>query len=82
MDKLKMHTPDVAAANIERLDELFPACVTESRGAVPCLRSNAHFAMDDRHEDKDINTSRPVAEYVLDIPRTKPGHQGTKKAHF
>jgi adenine-specific DNA-methyltransferase len=32
MDKLKMHIPDLAAANIERLAELFPACVTETRG--------------------------------------------------
>ena len=32
MDKLKMHTPDLAVANIERMAELFPACVTESRG--------------------------------------------------
>jgi len=31
MDKLKMHTPDFTDANIAKLAELFPNCVTESR---------------------------------------------------
>jgi adenine-specific DNA-methyltransferase len=31
MDKLKMHSPDLTADNIERLAELFPGCVVESR---------------------------------------------------
>jgi adenine-specific DNA-methyltransferase len=29
MEKLKMHSPDLTAKNIERLMELFPGCVTE-----------------------------------------------------
>ena len=32
MDKLKMETPDLTQANIEKLAALFPACVTEARG--------------------------------------------------
>lgn len=32
MDKLKMETPDLSQANIEKLAALFPACVTEARG--------------------------------------------------
>ena len=31
MDKLKLHTPDFINANIAKLAELFPQCVTESR---------------------------------------------------
>jgi adenine-specific DNA-methyltransferase len=31
MDKLKLHTPDFAEANIAKLAELFPNCVTESK---------------------------------------------------
>ena len=32
MDKLRMETPDLTQANIEKLAALFPACVTEARG--------------------------------------------------
>lgn len=31
MEKLKLHTPDFTDANIHKLAELFPSCVTESR---------------------------------------------------
>ncbi len=31
MEKLKLHTPDLVAENIQRLGELFPNCVTETR---------------------------------------------------
>ena len=32
MDKLKMHSPNLTDANLARLRELFPGCVTETRG--------------------------------------------------
>lgn len=31
MDKLKLHSPDITQANIDKLAELFPNCVTEAR---------------------------------------------------
>ena len=31
MEKLKMHTPDLTAQNIDKLAQLFPSCVTEAR---------------------------------------------------
>lgn len=31
--KLKLHTPDLTAQNIEKLVALFPNCVTEAKGA-------------------------------------------------
>lgn len=33
MDKLKMHSPDMTQQNIEKIQALFPNCVTESKGA-------------------------------------------------
>ena len=32
MDKLKMHTADVAEENIRKIGELFPSCLTERTG--------------------------------------------------
>ena len=31
MEKLKLHTPDLVTENINKLAELFPSCVTETR---------------------------------------------------
>ena len=31
MQKLKLHSPDLTAENIDRLAELFPSCVTEAQ---------------------------------------------------
>jgi adenine-specific DNA-methyltransferase len=31
MEKLKLHTPDLTAQNIDKLAQLFPNCVTEAR---------------------------------------------------
>jgi adenine-specific DNA-methyltransferase len=33
MDKLKMHSPDMTQQNINKIQALFPNCVTESKGA-------------------------------------------------
>ncbi|AFH94351.1 site-specific DNA-methyltransferase [Providencia stuartii] len=33
MNKLKMHSPDMTQQNIEKIQALFPNCVTESKGA-------------------------------------------------
>lgn len=33
MDKLKMHSPDMTQQNIEKIQALFPNCVTESKGS-------------------------------------------------
>src|SRR4051812_42333572 len=31
MDKLKLHTPDLTAENVEKIAALFPSCITEAR---------------------------------------------------
>ena len=33
MEKLALHTPDLTAQNVDKLAQLFPNCVTESRDA-------------------------------------------------
>lgn len=33
MNKLKMHSPDLTQVNIDKVAELFPNCLTETRGA-------------------------------------------------
>lgn len=45
MDKLKMETPDLTQANIEKLAALFPACVTEARGEDGQLKKAVHFEL-------------------------------------
>lgn len=45
MDKLKMETPDLSQANIEKLAALFPACVTEARGEDGRLKKAVNFEL-------------------------------------
>ncbi len=43
MNKLKMHSPDIAQVNLQRIRQLFPACVTEASGADGELRLAIDF---------------------------------------
>lgn len=43
MDKLKMHSPNMAEANIDKLAELFPNCITEARDAAGQLKKAIDF---------------------------------------
>ena len=45
MDKLKMETPDLTQANIEKLAALFPACVTEARDEDGKLKKAVNFEL-------------------------------------
>ena len=45
MDKLKMETPDLSQANIEKLAALFPACVTVARGEDGKLKKAVNFEL-------------------------------------
>lgn len=45
MDKLRMETPDLTQANIEKLAALFPACVTEARGEDGRLKKAVNFEL-------------------------------------
>ena len=43
MDKMKMHSPDLSRQNVEKLTELFPNCVTETRDENGELVSSIDF---------------------------------------
>jgi adenine-specific DNA-methyltransferase len=61
MEKLKMHTPDFTQANIARLAELFPNCVTESRDDNGNLNRLIDFDQ----------LRQELSEHVVDGPRER-----------
>ncbi len=67
MDKLKMHSPDGVAAQIERLAELFPGCVTETRDAQGQPKRGIDFDLL-RQELSDHLIEGPQERYRLDWP--------------
>lgn len=67
MDKLKMHTPDLTAGNVERLAELFPSCVVESRDDDGELKRAIDFDLL-RQELSDHIVEGPQERYRLDWP--------------
>lgn len=67
MDKLKLHSPDLTDANIAKLAELFPHCVTEVRDEEGRLKR----AVDSdrlRQELSDHVVEGPRERYQLDWP--------------
>ncbi|MFT4157339.1 MAG: site-specific DNA-methyltransferase [Microbacterium sp.] len=67
MEKRALHSPDLAARNIERVAELFPQVVTESRDA----EGNVALAVDFdllRQELSDHVIDGPQERYQLDWP--------------
>ena len=67
MDKLKLHTPDLTAANIEKLAALFPDCVTESRDEKEVLTRAIDFDQL-RQELSDHIVEGPRERYHLNWP--------------
>ncbi|MEZ5439877.1 MAG: site-specific DNA-methyltransferase [Lysobacterales bacterium] len=67
MDKLKMHSPDLVAANVDKLAELFPGCVTESLDEHGQLQRRIDFDLL-RQELSDQLVEGPQERYRLDWP--------------
>jgi adenine-specific DNA-methyltransferase len=67
MDKLKLHTPDLTAQNIEKLAALFPNCVTETTDAKGKLKRGIDFDQL-RQELSDHLVEGPRERYHLDWP--------------
>lgn len=67
MDKLKLHTPDVTAANIEKIAALFPNCLTEARDDKGVLMRKIDFDQL-RQELSDQIVDGPRERYHLDWP--------------
>ena len=67
MEKLKMHTPNLTAENIEKLAALFPNCVTEARDEKGKLTKAIDFDQL-RQELSDHIVDGPRERYHLDWP--------------
>jgi len=67
MDKLKMHSPDLIEANIAKLAELFPNCVTEARDAKGELKQAIDFDLL-RQELASNIVEGPQERYQLNWP--------------
>ena len=67
MEKLNLHSPDFTQANIEKLAELFPNCVTETRAADGTLKKAIDFDL----LKQELSTSivdGPQERYQLNWP--------------
>ena len=67
MDKLKLHSPDLTRANIDKLAELFPNCVTEARDD----KGGVRRAIDFDQLRQELSTSiveGPQERYQLNWP--------------
>lgn len=67
MEKLKLQTPDLTKANIEKLAELFPQCVTEAADESGKLVRRIDFDLL-RQELSDRIVEGPAERYRLDWP--------------
>lgn len=67
MDKLKLHTPDLTQANIDKLAELFPHCVVEAAGENGALERRIDFDLL-RQELSNRIVEGPVERYQLNWP--------------
>lgn len=67
MDKLKMHSPDLTAANIARIRDLFPGCVTEAKGKDGSVTLAVDFDLL-RQELSASLVEGPQERYHLDWP--------------
>ncbi|QTA85564.1 site-specific DNA-methyltransferase [Desulfonema magnum] len=67
MEKLKMHSPNLAESNIAKLAELFPACVTETREEDGKLKRAVDFDLL-RQELSETIVEGPQERYDLNWP--------------
>ena len=67
MNKLKMHSPDLTQANIDKLAALFPNCVAEARGADGVVKRSIDFDQL-RQELSTSIVEGPQERYQLNWP--------------
>ena len=67
MERLKMHTPDMTDAKLQKLAALFPACVTEKRNNDGTIARGVDFDLL-RQELSDYVIEGPQERYRLDWP--------------
>lgn len=67
MNKLKLHTPDLTAANVECIAALFPNCVTEAADEKGNLKRSIDFDLLKQELSTDL-VEGPQERYRLDWP--------------
>lgn len=67
VDKLKMHSPNLTEANIARIREMFPGCVTEAKGEDGSVKLAVDFDQL-RQELSDVIVEGPQERYHLNWP--------------
>jgi len=67
MNKLKLHSPDLTQANIDKLAELFPNCLTETRGTDGVVKRGIDFDLL-RQELSTAIVEGPQERYQLNWP--------------
>jgi len=67
VEKLKLHSPDITQANIEKLAQIFPSCVVESRDAKGSVKHSIDFDLL-RQELSDSIVEGPQERYQLNWP--------------
>lgn len=67
MNKLKLHTPDLTAANVERIAALFPNCVTEAADGKGNIKRAIDFDLLKQELSADL-VEGPQERYRLDWP--------------
>ncbi|PIF91733.1 adenine-specific DNA-methyltransferase [Acidovorax sp. 62] len=67
MNKLKLHSPDLTQANIDKMAELFPNCLTETRGTDGVVKRSIDFDLL-RQELSTSIVQGPQERYQLNWP--------------
>lgn len=67
MEKLKMHSPDLVAGNIEKIAALFPNCITETKDATGKLTRAVDFDLLKQELSGSV-IEGPQERYQLDWP--------------
>ncbi|HEY8961620.1 MAG TPA: site-specific DNA-methyltransferase [Luteolibacter sp.] len=67
MDKLDLHTPDFTTANIDRIAELFPNCITETKTPGGTVKRAIDFDLLRQELSHDL-VEGPQERYRLDWP--------------
>jgi adenine-specific DNA-methyltransferase len=67
MDKLKLHSPNITEANIEKIAKLFPSCIVEAKDESGELTQKVDFDQL-RQELSDAIVEGPQERYRLDWP--------------
>ena len=67
MEKLKLHSPDLTQANIEKMAQLFPNCVSEARGEDGVVRRFLDFDQLRQELSRNI-VEGPKERYQLNWP--------------